>query len=277
LLNCKCIFKVFENSSLTNHSPLLFGWAAQFYGIGVVGPVYFFLHYLSAKIENFKALDMRLTNMAYTRTVLPVMVVAYYIPHYVSYLAPEFPTRHSGAWIWQLFPIWVSVLHIFLKKTVMPDTIQQDRIHAPLRDLSTIRFAVGTFVALAGAVWIYTLVKSPYSLITVFIPHLYDPTSWTSCVRVILQCDHLFCWGSAILWLGYLFGDLKQAGMITQSWAKIFTFTALTLVAFGPGVTVGLGWLWREDILATKKHKSAVVKVYGAGSVMAERHKNVVG
>jgi hypothetical protein len=204
---------------------------------------------------------MRLTNLAYTRTVLPVMIIAFYIPLYVSFLAPELTTRNYASWIWQMHPVWISALQFILAKTVMPDTIQQDRLDAPTRDLPVIRNTVGTCVALAGAVWIYTLVISPFSLATIFIPVLSGNTaSWVVYLRMALQYDHLFCWATALLWLGYLFGDMKHAGMVTQSWLKLIAAMSLTLFAFGPGATLGLGWLWREDILITKRHKGAVVK-----------------
>jgi hypothetical protein len=230
-------------------------------GIGVVGPVYFALHYISARIANFKALDHRLTNLAYTRTVLPVLVVAFYIPHYLCYFSADLATRHSAAWIWQLSPAWISGLQILLSKTVSPDTIETDKVDAPTRDLPTIRYTVGACVVLASTVWLSVLARSPFSLATIFLPPLgAQTTGWISTARVILQVDHVVCWTSALLWLSYLFADMKYAGMVTQSWATIFAGVALSSLALGPGATFGLGWLWREDILVTKKHKGAVVR-----------------
>lgn len=65
--------------------------------------------------------------------------------------------------------------------------------------------------------------------------------------------------GACFLWLLYLFGDLKKAGMFNQSLLNVVAASAVTLVLGGPGVTVGLIWLWREHILATKWHKNAIV------------------
>lgn len=246
---------------LIRSRPFLFGWIAQFKGIGAVGPIYFFLHYTFAQIQNFRALDQRLTNIAYTSTVLPVMIVAFYIPHFVSHIHPDLAVRHIADWIWQWFPLWVSALQFLLAKTVMPDTLSHDRLHAPLRDVLTIRITIYACSILAAAVWWYTLLMSPFSAALIFIPHLNNPqVSWTDCARNVLQYDHIFCWTSAILWLGYLFTDLKRAGMVTQSWKMIFSAAALSTLVIGPGATVGLGWLWREDILIHKKHKDAVVK-----------------
>lgn len=233
---------------------------------------------MSAQIANFKATDMRLTNLAYTRTVLPVMTIAFYIPHYVSYLAPDLTTRHYAAWIWQLSPLWISILQFVLAKTIVPDTIRQDRLEAPTRDLPVIRYTVGTCIAISGAVWIYTLVMSPFSLATIFTPGLSEnSTTWVTYVRTVFQYDHLFCWSSALLWLGYLFADMKHAGMVTQSWVRLIAAMGLTLLAFGPGATVGLGWLWREDILINRRHKGAVVRDWETNNGVAINGKTSRG
>ena len=115
-------------------------------------------------------------------------------------------------------------------------------------------------MVMSASVWLYTLTMSPYSPLTMFIPQLTPPEqNWIDNIRNFVQWDHVFCFGTALLWLGYLFSDLKHAGMVQQSWFRIVASAALTTVALGPGVAVGLGWLWREDVLANKRHKGAVI------------------
>ncbi len=137
--------------------PILFGLAAQLKGIGVVGQAYYFLHYASAQISNFKATDMRLTDMAYTPTVLPSMIIGFYVPHFLSMLHPSMDARHGWNWIWQMFPVWITVIQRLLKYTVMPDVVERDRMHTPKRDLSTIRFTIGACMVMSASVWLYTL------------------------------------------------------------------------------------------------------------------------
>ena len=238
----------------------MFLLAAQFLGIGVVAPLYFGLHYASSQIGNFKALDHRLTNLAYTRTILPVMVFGYYAPHFIAYFASSLSVRYQAISIWQLFPVWLCSLQSIFAKTIIPATIKKDRIHAPLRDLPIIRYTIGSLTLLSGVVWIYTVVMSPFSLRSIFVPQWdYSHTNWVDCTRNVLQYDSIFCWMSVILWLVYLFMDLKHAGMVTQTWPKILVAVGLVVVCFGPGAMLGLGWLWREEIFATRRHKSAVV------------------
>jgi hypothetical protein len=47
-----------------------------------------------------------------------------------------------------------------------------------------------------------------------FIPRLEIPETLIENVRNFVQYDFLFCFGRALLWLGYLFHDMKKAGMV---------------------------------------------------------------
>ena len=78
-------------------------------------------------------------------------------------------------------------------------------------------------------------------------------------IRMFLQFDEIFSMSACLLWLLYLFGDLKGAGMMDDSWISIVGRGLVTLFAAGPGVTVGLGWWWREQLLATEWHEGAIV------------------
>lgn len=276
-----CTIVSFLNLSLlqspadTYTSPVLSGLAAQLLGIGVVGPIYFFVHYVCTQISNFQASDMRLTDLAYTRSILPVMIAGYYIPHFLSHLHPSLAARHDWTWIWQMFPVWVMLGQRLLAYTVLPNTVQRDRIHDPKRDVPVIRLTIGSCIALSALVWLYTLTMSPYTPMAMFIPESsVAEREWTAIARNVLQYDQLFSFGSALLWLGYLFGDLKRAGMVQQSWTKIVMAAAATVLVLGPGAAVGIAWLWREEVLVSKRHKSAVVPGRDNGMLDDEKKAN---
>jgi hypothetical protein len=78
----------------------VFGLAAQPRGIGIVGQFYYFMHYTCAQISNFQASDMRLTDLSYTYSVLPTMVISYYIAHFPSHFHPSLAIRYDWNWIW---------------------------------------------------------------------------------------------------------------------------------------------------------------------------------
>jgi hypothetical protein len=222
--------------------------------------LYCFVHYIQSPIENFRSRDLRLTDMSYTASVLPVLILAHYIPMFASYstyLSPQ--TRHVFIWIWQPFPVYVSVAQYVLKKTIMPYTEQIDRVHHTERDLPTINLTVGSLCALSATMWWYTLYSSPFSWATLFVPNLAAGQSGDAYIRMFLQFDEIFAFAACFLWLLYLYGDMKKAGMMNDSWIGILVKGVVSLVAFGPGVTVGLAWLYREKLLATKWHKDALV------------------
>ncbi|KAF2824862.1 FAD binding domain protein [Ophiobolus disseminans] len=242
------------------YAPLLLGYNMQFFGIGVLMAVYCFVHYIQSPIENFNAKDMRLTDMGYTASVLPVLILAHYIPNLGSFLPFIDPqTRHAWNWIWQPFPVYISILQFVLKKTVMPDTVQKDRLENPNRDLPTIHYTIISLCALSAATWWYTLFAAPYSLATLFMPNLAPNQTGDEYVRMFLQFDEIFSMGACLLWLLYLYGDMKKAGMMDNSWIDIILKGISSMAIWGPGATVGLGWLYRERLLASRWHKDALV------------------
>ncbi|KAH4112908.1 hypothetical protein HBI64_155590 [Parastagonospora nodorum] len=239
---------------------VVLGLGMQLIGMAVLLPIYFFIFYVQSPIENFRARDMRLTDMSYTASVLPAMILAHYVPSFSStlnFIEPQ--TRHMWNWIWQLFPLYISILQFVLKKTVMPDTVHKDKLDQTERDIPTITYTIGSLCALASTVWWYTLYSAPYSLKTIFIPNLAPGQTGEEYIRMFLQVDELCVMAACFLWLLYLYGDLKKVDMMADSWISILLKGVASLVALGPGVTVGFGWLYRERLLATKWHKDALV------------------
>ncbi|KAF3006804.1 hypothetical protein E8E13_010424 [Curvularia kusanoi] len=248
------------NIMTVSYLPLILGCSAQLFGGGVVMALWCLIHYIQTPIENFRARDMRLTDLSYSTSVLPVMLLAHYIPHLVSFSAWIDPqTRHIADWIWQPFPIWASALQYLLKKTILPDTIKVDRVKSPIRDLPIIKYTVYTTCAISATIWWYTLYNAPFSAATIFIPDVAGTKTDDEFVRLFMQFDEIFFMTACMLWLLYLFGDLKRAGMMDSSWISIVSMGLATIIVAGPGATFGLGWWWREQLLATKWHKDAVV------------------
>ena len=53
---------------------------------------------------------------------------------------------------------------------------------------------------------------------------------------------------------------LKATEMVTETWARLATYTIVGTFFAGPGAVVGGAWLWREGILASKRAAGAVVR-----------------
>lgn len=62
-----------------------------------------------------------------------------------------------------------------------------------------------------------------------------------------------------MVWIGLCLWDLKAAGMVQRSWFALVLCSVCLMLAGGPGTMVGLMWLYREETLASSRHKMAVV------------------
>jgi hypothetical protein len=234
----------------------------QLMGIGVVSPVYYFLSYVYTPIEKFSASDMRLGRRNYALTLLPTVLLLYYAPVYAMLEWPTLPGRESWLFFWQMYPVWISLATALLSMFI-PDTTLRDR-YVPNRDLPIIRYTIGVLATISSIVWIWTAMSSPnlHSFLNLFWPknlpiHAIDFVSFT---REFLKFDEISLFGNTFLWLGYFFWDMKHAGMVRTSWFTLVLYLVTSVVVIGPGATAGLGWLWRENVLATKRHKNAITE-----------------
>lgn len=118
---------------------VLFGLATQLLGAGIAMSFYYFLYITTVSISSFRASDLRLTDLSYTRSMLPVMAGAYYVPYLLSLFGSNERTRHVAVWIFQMSPVWVSLGHWVLAKLAFRSTIARDRIDNVNRDVNVIR------------------------------------------------------------------------------------------------------------------------------------------
>ncbi|KAF2418752.1 FAD/NAD(P)-binding domain-containing protein [Tothia fuscella] len=241
--------------------PVLFMLLGQLRGIGVLSPLYYFLYYTCTPIEKFKSSDMRLGRRNFAVVLLPVLLLMFYGPGFAMFNWPTLAGREAWLFFWQMFPVWIS-LSTFVLSYVVPDTTVSDRFTVPDRDLPAIRYTICILSALSAAVWIWTcLTKAPQlNVFALLLPERLpnQSTDFVSFAREFLRVDALSLYGNTFLWLAYLFWDLKYAGMVETSWIRLGLYLTLSTIVLGPGATAGLGWLWRENVLATRRHKDAI-------------------
>ncbi|KAF2144829.1 uncharacterized protein K452DRAFT_306590 [Aplosporella prunicola CBS 121167] len=232
--------------------PILFGMASLC-KVGAVMPIYFFIHYVFTPIEAFSMLDKRLTDMRYTASVLPVMILIYYIPSLLARYAPDPTLRHIGEWIYNSFPLWIGLGQFLLAHTpLVPNTVQHDRINNVTRDVPTIRWTISLMAAVSGLVWLGTVLRTSFSLGHTIIPYLGEVEA--------LKYNYICFTASSLIWIVLLFWDLKAAGMVRQSWLTVVGLLCCAAAVFGPGAAAAAGWLWREEVIATKRHKDALIR-----------------
>jgi hypothetical protein len=250
--------------------PVLFGIAFQIFGIGVIGPLFFFLHYVRSPLADYTALDWRLVNVAAARTAPIAIIFAFTIPTFAMYLLPDLTMRLSVNAAWQTFPILVSITHYILNKTLVKDTTQDDRLHKVHADLPHIRFAVKALAVTSAVTFNWVRFISSASISEIFLP------SWSTLMSLLsfkpmdldlvsgmtlfLQLDEISCFTAAFLWLALLTKDLKEAEMTDISWRNMALCAGLGTYVAGPGAVAASAWLWREEILANKRAKGAVVR-----------------
>jgi len=190
------------------------------------------------------------------------MILVYYIPAFAMFEWPTLPGRQAWLFFWQMFPVWISLTTWFLT-ALIPDTTFSDRFN-PNRDLSIIRYTIGSLAAISSAVWIWTLTESAkqHNILTIFTPQSLPihTTNYIDFTREFLRIDQISLFANTFLWLAYLFWDMKHAGMVQTSWFALTVYFASSLLVLGPGTTAGLGWLWRENTLATTRHKDAITE-----------------
>ncbi|KEQ68819.1 FAD/NAD(P)-binding domain-containing protein, partial [Aureobasidium namibiae CBS 147.97] len=252
------------NALMPVQLPLLFTVLAQRRGLGVVAPLYSFVHWVLTPIDTFKSTDMRLTKMHYTKAVLPSLLMTFYLPLIQVWLLPEVSQRQTWLQLWQYFPVTLSLGQFAMSK-IWKDTADQDKIERPKRDVATLRYTIGVPTGVATMFWLYTLCASPVSFSRLFLAHNitttladFSSTSALTPVYDLLQYNYLIAILSTYLWLLYFVWDAKVAGIVTQSWLTVLAASALATVVLGPGGAVGAGFLWREYIITEKRHKGAL-------------------
>ena len=201
---------------------------------------------------------MRLMQLNYSVAVLPAILLSYYIPLLAAYFWPTASGQKSWLLIWQMHPI-LTTITLYLFSRIVPSAYDEDRVHAPRRDLLVIRFSMMLLVIGAAGFWLWGRWSS-LSSVTRGFPPVAFPFAQGSFAACVCEWDTLSAFASSFLWLGYLFWDLKYAGMMQESWVTVVIYGLGASVALGPGAAIGLGWLWRENTLAYKRHKDAVTE-----------------
>ncbi|KAH0365965.1 FAD/NAD(P)-binding domain-containing protein, partial [Aureobasidium melanogenum] len=243
------------NALMPVQLPIIFALLAQRKGLGMIAPLYYFIHWVLTPIDSFKSTDMRLTQLNYTRAILPSLLMVYYLPLIQSYLLPEMGQRQTWLQLWQWFPVTHSLAQYLLSK-FWADTSTQDKIDAPKRDVPTIRYTIGIPTIISIVNWLRTILTAPAPLSQIFLPQSWTniPTSPTE----LMQWNYLLAVSSSYLWLLYFAWDAKAAGMMSYSWITLLAGRAASTIVLGPGGAIGAGFLYREYIITEKRHKGAL-------------------
>lgn len=239
--------------SINKGTPLqmftIIGIIAISLGYEIVGTVYLCLLYVYSPIEKFRASDNRLTNMSYTVTVAPLLVAFSILPR-IMLQTSTFVEQAS--WTLQRMLYLIGAGQFLLACSVVPNTQQFDRLWRVRRDVPWVRATIGLLVA--------TSVIGRVHLLATAIQH--------GGVLSLLGSELVFA-ASVIYWLVLVNRDFREAGMSNLGWIRGVLMCTGIAVAMGPNALLGLGWLWREEIILEKRHKDAMVDRSGKAGYAA--------
>ncbi|KIA75510.1 hypothetical protein HK57_00009 [Aspergillus ustus] len=235
------------------------------WGIALVVPVYYFTSYVLTPLSTFDAADMRQTERSSTRTILPALLATHYATFTAAYLSPVITHRQAAGFLWELFPVGLYGFQA-LFGLGRPSTHPLDRLSPITRDLPIIRATIIVLCALSTGVWQYTLWSngSWSSLIEVFVPLLgfrnVQMLSFEQRFAEFLKWDQVFFALPNMWWIGLLYRDLNSEHWIHAPWWKVLGVMIVLTVVGGNGTMLGVMWLYREELLVSRRHPAAVIQ-----------------
>lgn len=218
--------------------------------IGCTAPIFFFLCYIFTPAYKLTTPSLCRPSVAPCMALLPTIILGYYTSHFPSYFHSSLEARNWWNWIWQLFPIWGSIITFVLSKVVPQSDSQSPK--AAKKGLNALRLTIGIVSIVSTATWWYALATMEYSIIEVFVPQYlvnfpHDPNEG---LRTVIQFDYICCYSAGFLWLAYHFRDLENVGACTISWFRAACVSTVLALLVGPGTLFPLIWLLREELLA---------------------------
>ncbi|KAH7131125.1 hypothetical protein EDB81DRAFT_728181 [Dactylonectria macrodidyma] len=235
-------------------SPVLF--LAQLVPIGFIGPLFFYLSYVFTPIEKLSSPSFHLRNWSSCAAVLPTMLLAYHFPHLPSFFHTNLEVRHWWNWVWQLYPVWGSLVILVFSKVILPLGARASLyVTTQKPQTKTLRITVGILAVMNVSIYWYTLYNSKFSISEMFVPkYFFDkPAEADVSLRTIIQYDYLCTFLAGYLWLGLHFRDLQVAGICKVRFVRTVCIAAIISGLFSPGTFLLLAWLAREELLASIK------------------------
>ncbi|KAG6006848.1 hypothetical protein E4U21_006655 [Claviceps maximensis] len=246
---------------------------------GAILPIYFFFSHISTDPLCLRSRSgsgsgtraMRETPGSSALAILPTVLLAFYVPHFSSYLSSDLTARHWWNWLWQPFPVWGAVLYFALvgalalvptlsRSLLLPSYLAK-RVKLHMRLTATRLTAICIGLINIGTYW-YVVVAtgSSWSWWRLCVPNqvlVSTPMEHPDAVvGTFLQFDYVTVFGSALSWLGLQFADLKDARLMSMSWTCIVVLGLVCGVLLGPGALCWIGWMAREELLASAERSA---------------------
>lgn len=248
---------------------------AQVNGIGMIAPMYYFIHYVSGPLQA----DAPSTTSASpidiheAKAILPAVLISYYLPT----LAQNLPllslsVRQIICAFWQLYPVWLSITYHGLRlwNSSTERTTDTQRLHSEIptsdTDMAYIRRAYKITGGISAAVYFYVRFLSGIPTWDIFLRGMFhSPRAVAAAVISVtdgmdpaMKYDAFFTFVSGLLWITLTFGDMEAEGLLRFGTIRVTGVMLLVIYFFGPGAATALCWGWREEILYTAKRRLTV-------------------
>lgn len=241
-------------------STTVLGVIAQIMSIAKTAPVYCLIDYLQSPLSNILVGERGNVRTSAAKALLPSFILGYYLLLWASFLVPDLALKQRINALWQLFPVLILLLHraFMLIGSKCADGSKVRSRDDNKQSVFYVRLTILTLAAISGISFLYVRFSVPESssLTEMFIPKLSDYSSpvesFSLGIARLLRYDEIFSLGTGILWILLSLRDLQLYG-IPIPWVKVVGLLLSTTWFLGPGTAFGLGWLWREELLADNR------------------------
>lgn len=237
------------NSWTPVYAATFFTFIAQLLGVGVLAPIYYFLHitFAPSALRLKRSGKERIIQAHQAQYLLSLFLGLHTFQVWRSYTASEAETRQYWIWAWQMSPLWIGLANTTLSSmTAGLVGVKDSALMSP-------RLLLAVMCGISTSIWLYTLYYAPFALSDIFIPDSQVFTDFIHHTRKALQWDQVSSFGSSFLWLIYLFFDLYSADLIGVESLLGSALLPLVAIITGPGSAFVIGWHWRERILSSSK------------------------
>lgn len=234
---------------------MIMGVAFQLRGIGKVAPIYFLLDFIQSPLWKIVIADRATIRLSAVKSLLPALIIAYYLPTWAMFAAPSLFDRQYINAIWQIFPVLVPLVQLPL--LLVTSTLSSFRPSSDGKRIGMgyLRLTIAIMTAMSSAVFLFVRFSVPErsSLSDVFLPPLdfaSAVSSFEEAIARFLRYDEVFAMASCLIWVLLSFRDLSLYGM-SIPWFRLIAVLAVITIGLGPGAAFAVGWAWREEYLAS--------------------------
>lgn len=184
---------------------------SYFHGVTTLSSIWFFLHYTKSPIEIFGALDQRLLQMNYAKTLLSTIVFGAIIPALTVIAYPEVELSKNLQVLWPILPIALTITHRLLA-SLITDSTPFDRLYRVKADLPWLRQVVITVALTSAALFNYLRFTGTNPV----LPYEGSAQNHQRALGGALGVEL-----GSFLRIIFLFKDLKKARMIQTNWIML--------------------------------------------------------